>query len=307
MRDILYCLLVCGLTTAAQARLSVVTTTTDLAALAVEIGGSDLSVESICRGTQDPHFIEAKPSFAIKVNHADLVVSIGLGLEIGWLPSILDLARNPKVIRGGPGFLEVGPLIDVLEVPKGTVTRADGDVHPEGNPHITLDPIRAGLIALKMAQRLGELDPAHRGVFEERAKALQSRFADKTKGWQARIARSHVTQIITHHKTLSYFFDRFHIENPAILEPKPGIPPTTKHTLEVISLLKDRKVPLILIENFFDIAVAKRVAEEAPTVRILSVPVSVGGEPAVKSLDDLYEFLVSAIEQPGTKSSEPKS
>lgn len=281
----------------AQAKLSVLTTTTDLMAILYEVGGNDISVEAICKGTQDPHFIEAKPSYAIKANHADLIVSVGLGLEVGWLPSILLLARNPKVLQGNLGFMEVGPLIDVLEVQKGRITRAQGDVHPEGNPHITLDPIRVGTLSIKIAERLGTLDPQHQQQFIARARAFQDKLTGLTKIWQARILKSGVTKIITHHKTLTYFLDRFHIENPVILEPKPGIPPTTKHTLDVINIVRQQKVRLILIENFFDSSVADRIATEVPGIKIRSIPVAVGGDPSIKSLVDLYETLVKAVEQ----------
>ena len=161
---------------------------------------------------------------------------------------------------------------------------------------MTMDPERVGEIALLVAGRMGDLDPAHRAKFEENAKTLQSRLASKTKDWQARIVKSGVTKIITFHKTLNYFFDRFNLKNPAILEPKPGIPPTLEHTLEVIEVAKAEKVPLILVENFFDPSVADRVAKDVPGLRVAIVPVSVDGNEKVKTIDDVYETLVQAIE-----------
>ena len=281
---------------AAEAKLNVVTSETNLRAIAAEVGGGFVYVDSVARGTQDPHYVEAKPSFMVKVSRADLVVAIGLELEIGWLPSILQGARNPKVMRGQPGFLEVGPLVTPLEVAIGKITRAEGDVHPDGNPHVTLDPIRAGEIGEKIAVRLGELDTEHAASYQANAKALAKRLGDKAKAWQARIEKSGVRQVITYHKTLTYFLDRFHLENPAILEPKPGIPPTSGHILGVVQMIRAQKIPLVLVENYFDPTVTKRIQAEVPSVRSITVAVAVDGAPEIKTIDDLYEGLVKAVE-----------
>lgn len=281
---------------AAEAKLNVVTTIPDLRSITEEVAGDLVNVESLGRGTQDPHFIEAKPSFMLKVNRADLVISIGMELEIGWLPSILAGARNPKVNPGERGSLEVGSAVEPLEVPKGTLSRADGDVHPAGNPHVTLDPIRAGEIAMRIAKRLGELDPSNAPKYEAGAKSLRSRLIEKSRDWDSRIRKSGVTQVITYHKTLTYFLDRFKIENPAILEPKPGIPPTSGHIIDVIKLAKEKKIGLVLVENYFDSTVTTKIKQEVPGLRAVSVAVSVDGAPGVKKIDDVYEGLVKAIE-----------
>lgn len=280
----------------AEAKLNVVTTTSDLGAIAAEVGGEDVSVESIAKGSQDPHFIEAKPSYMVKVSRADLLVSVGLELEIGWLPSLIRGARNPKVKEGEKGFLEVGALLEPLEVHSGKVTRADGDVHPQGNPHVTLDPARNGKIALLLGERLAELDPAHAAGYRARAKALDTRLSEKLKSWKARVEKSGVKKVVSYHKTLSYFFSRFGLENPAILEPKPGIPPTSGHIIEVISLMKQQKISLILVENYFDATVTKKIQSELPGTRAVTVAVSVGGDEKTKTIDDVFENLVKAIE-----------
>ena len=280
----------------AFAKLNVVTTVPDLRSIVNEVGQDEVNVSSIAKGTQDPHFIEAKPSYMTKISQADLVVAIGMELEIGYLPPLLNGARNPKVMPGSPGYLEVGPLVEPLEVPAGKISRSDGDVHPEGNPHVTLDPIRAGEIAVKIAGRLGQLDSAHAAVFLGRAQTLQKRLVERTKGWSARVAQSKVKEVITYHRTLTYFLSRFGIGNPAILEPKPGIPPTGGHTLEVIALVKEKKIPLILVENYFDPTVTNKIKTEVPAVRAATVPVSVDGAPGMNTLDDVYEKLVSTVE-----------
>ena len=280
----------------ANAGLSVLTTTTDLKAITEEVGGGLLSVESITKGTQDPHFVEAKPSFMVKASKADLVIAVGLDLEIGWLPSIIRGARNPRINPGSLGYLAVGSLVQPLEVIDRDVSRAEGDVHPLGNPHVTLDPIRVGAIAIKIAERLGQLDSANAGKYTEKAKALQKLLEEKTKAWSARIEKSGVKKVISYHKTLSYFFDRFKLENVAILEPKPGIPPTSGHVIKVIDIIKSQKVPLILVENYFDPAITRKISQEVPSIRSHVVPVAIQGEPQIKSFDDLFEDLVRTIE-----------
>lgn len=280
----------------AFAKLNVVTTITDLRAVAEEVGGEHIFVESIAKGTQDPHFIEAKPSYMIKLSRADLLVSVGLDLEVGWLSSLMQGARNPKIAKGKKGFLEVGSLVQPIEVITGKISRASGDVHPLGNPHVTLDPLRLGQIAVIMSERLGELDPGNASQYQKNAKSLQSRLIKKTEDWQARIEKSGIKRIVSYHKTLSYFFDRFQISNEAILEPKPGIPPTSGHILNVIDLMKNKKISLILVENYFDPTVINKIVNELPNIRTETVAVAVDGSPQVKTIDDLFEKLVASIE-----------
>lgn len=289
-------LLVLGFSSAALAKLTVVTTTTDLRSIAQEVGGTDVEAEAIAKGTQDPHFVEAKPSFMTRVHKADLVIAVGRELEIGWLPSILRGARNPKVNPGNPGYIELGEMIEALEVPTGKVTRAEGDVHPAGNPHFTLDPIRAGQAGVKLAERLSQLDAEHAAGYKSRADAFLKRMTEKTQAWQSRITKSGVKKVVSYHKTLTYFFDRFKLENPAILEPKPGVPPTSGHILDVIATIKAQKIPLIMVENYFDPTVTQKIKSEVPSIRSETVPVSVEGAPGTATLDSLYEKLVSTIE-----------
>ena len=279
------------------AKLNILTTTSDLAALAAEIGGDEVSVESISKGTQDQHFIEAKPSFMLKASKADLVLAIGLDLEIGWLPSIIRGARNPKILSSSDGYLEIGPTVDLLEKPNGAITRAMGDVHPDGNPHVVLDPLRMSEIALTVAKRMKLLDPTHGDSYILRAEAFKKRMVEKTRLWKDRVKKSGIQEAVTYHKTLSYFLNRFEIKNEIFLEPKPGIPPTATHLIAVVNQVKNKKIPLVLIENYFDLTAGKRVASEVSGLRVESVPVAVGGLSELKTLDDLYESLVKIIEK----------
>lgn len=278
----------------AHAKIHIVTTTVDLQSITQEISNPRAFVESLTKGTQDPHSLEAKPSFMVKVSSADLLIANGLDLEVGWLPSIIRGARNPKIANGQIGYLEIGSLVDPIEV-IGGASRAEGDVHPAGNPHVTLDPVRAIKIAKIICDRLILMDSSNKLVFEKNLKQFEERIQTKLVKWQERIKQSGVKSIVTYHKTLSYFFSRFGISNPIILEPKPGIPPTSRHIVDVINLIKDQKVPIILVENYFDPSVTRKIQAEIPELRIATVPVSTLGDPKIKTIDDLYEEIVNII------------
>ncbi len=278
------------------ATLKVVTTTTDLEALVRQVGKDKIEVSSISKGSQDVHQIEAKPSFMIRLRNADLVVSQGLELEAAWLGPLTVGARNPKILLGSPGYLELGPALNPIEIPKGNISRSQGDVHPGGNPHFQLDPMRMGQAAILVAEKLGALDPAEKPFYLQQAKLFQTHLQEKTKLWDARLKKTGLKEIITYHKTFGYFLDRFGILGVMELEPKPGIPPTASHLLEVISVIKKRSIKLVLIESYYDNSAGDKLKQEIPGLVVLQVPVSVGGEPDVKSTEDLIEKIVAAFE-----------
>jgi zinc/manganese transport system substrate-binding protein len=282
--------LILACSTPAFAKLNLLVTTADLGAVAREVGGDSVKVEVIASADRDPHFLEAKPSYMVKASRADLVFANGLELEVGWLPPILKGGRNPKVLPGTRGYLEAGPLIEPLEVPKGGVSRADGDVHPDGNPHFMLDPIRAGSVAVGLGERLAELDAANAAGYRTRALALKKRLEEKTLHWKERIAASGVTQAFTYHKTLVYFFDRFGLKNAGTLEPKPGIPPTAGHLLDLIKVAKDQGIKLCLVEHYFDKGASGKLATEVPGLRVATAVVM------GQDLDKVYEDLVKNVE-----------
>lgn len=295
-RSLLVLALVCAGLGAAQAKLNVVATTPDIGAILQAVGSDDISLEVIAKGTQDAHTIEAKPSYMVKISKADLVVLNGLALEVGWLPSLIQGGRNPKVNPGSKGYLDLGAAAEPIEIPAGSVSRASGDVHPEGNPHFTLDPIRVGKAAIVVADRLGELDSVHKAAFTERAKAFQKDLEARTPKWQERINASGIKKVVGYHKTLNYFFSRFSLEPVAYMEPKPGIPPTIAHILEVIDLIKRNNVKLILHENIFESKYADRLHAEVPSVKVAVVGAAVDSKPELKTNADVYEQLVKAIE-----------
>ncbi len=272
----------------AFAKLNILTTTTDLKYLVRTIGGDKVDVDSICKGTQDPHYLEAKPSYSLKANKADLMVSIGLDLEIGWLPLIIAGARNPDIINH---HLVAGNFVDTIEKPIGPVSRSMGDVHPLGNPHILLDPLNAVKVAEKIKDRLSLMDKGNESVYAKNFADFKNLISDKMKIWEKQSGK----KVITYHPTLSYFYKRFGINNVAVLEPKPGIPPSASHILEVMKTAREQNVQLALVENYFDSTVAQRVAKDVPGMKVKLVPVSVEGKEDIKTLIDLYEHLIKEI------------
>ena len=284
----------------ARAEIKVLATVPDLGSIVKKVGGDAVSVDIIAKGTQDPHYIEAKPSFMVKASRADLVVSIGLDLEEAWLPSIIRGARNSAIQPGSSGYLEVGPMLEPIEIPTGKLTRADGDVHPMGNPHVLLDPVRAGKAARIIADRLGSLDPAKKAEFEKRASEFDSTLVSHTAQWKARLQATGIKRVITYHRTFSYFLNRFGIESSGMLEPKPGVPPTSGHVLSIIETIKRDRVSLILVENYFDPSVTRKIQQEVAGVRVGVPPVAVDGAPGVVDSIQLYESIVRAFEsKPG--------
>jgi zinc/manganese transport system substrate-binding protein len=275
------------------ASLQVATTTTDLAAIVKQVGGDQVEVFSIAKGTQDVHQIEAKPSYMVKLRNADVLFAQGLELESAWLTPLIQGSRNSKLSKG---VVELGSQLEPIEVAKGNVSRAEGDVHPGGNPHFQLDPIRLGKAAQLIAQKLGELEPAKKEVFKKNADAFQKNMENKTKEWAARIKKSGVKEIVTYHKTFSYFCERFEIQCQLQLEPKPGIPPTASHILDVVEQMKKRKLNLVLIENLYEDSVGEKLKQSLPSVSVKRVPVSVEGEPNMTTNEQLIERLVKAVE-----------
>ncbi len=279
----------------ALAKIQVATTTTDLAAIVRVVGQNQVDVFSIAKGTQDPHQIEAKPSFMVKLRSTDLVIAHGLELESAWLVPLIQGSRNPKLLEKN-GLFELAAELQPIEIPKGDVSRSEGDVHPGGNPHFQLDPIRLGKAALLMAQRFGELEPDEKDFFLKNAKGFQKSMTDKIVEWQRRIKKTGITEVVTYHKNFAYFCDRFEIHCDLQLEPKPGIPPTASHILSVIDQMKKRKIKLVIIENLYEDSVGEKLKHDLPNVIVARIPVSVDGEPGVSNNEQLIERIVKAFE-----------
>jgi len=285
----------------AEARkLKVVTTLSDFASLAQTIGGDRVDTDSIAKGYQDPHFVEPKPSFILKLHDADVLIVAGLELEIGYLPPLLDQARNEKIRPTGAGYLDASVGCDILDRPTGVVTRAMGDVHPYGNPHYWLDPNNGRVIARAITAKLGALDPAGAADYAKNLADFEARLTAAEARWKARIAPFKGTKIVTYHSSWPNFAKAFSLDVVGFLEPKPGIPPTPQHKLEIINLMREQKVPLILMEVYFDRKDPDFVASKTGA-RVVMIPPSVGGEPAAKDYLSLFdvdvEKIVSALEK----------
>src|SRR5437016_3064876 len=262
---------------AAQAKkLNVVTSTTDMAALTQEVGGDKISVESIAKGYQDPHFVEAKPSFLLKLRQADLLISVGLQLEIGWLPPLITQSGNPKIQVGAPGYLDASQFAEILEIPTGTVTRAMGDVHPQGNPHYWLDPDNGRRIAKGIATKLGNMRPEDDKYFQERYQDFDKRLTEAEKRWDAMMKPYHGEKVVSYHRSFPNLAKHFGLNVIGYVEPRPGIPPTPGHTIEVIQTMKREHAKLILVEPYFDMKTPDSIARETGG-KAMVLPPSVGG------------------------------
>jgi ABC-type Zn uptake system ZnuABC Zn-binding protein ZnuA len=284
----------------AASKLNVMTATQDLAALAREVGGDLVTVDSIAMGYQDPHFVESKPSYLLKLQKADLLAVVGLQLEIGWLPPLITQSRNPKIQVGAAGYLDMSQYCRILEIPTGQVTRAMGDVHPLGNPHYWLDPDNGRRIAKAFADKFSAMQPASASAFAERYADFDKRLAAAEKGWEAKMAPYRGRKVITYHRSWPNFCDHFGLAVVDYIEPKPGIPPTPSHTLDVINLMKRENVKLILVEPYFDLRAPNKIAQDVGGQVAVLLP-SVGGVKQVTDYFQLFDYdiglLVSLFEK----------
>ena len=280
---------------AAEAKkLTVVTATTDMAALTEEVGGDKVNVESIARGYQDPHFVEAKPSFLLKLRQADLLIVVGLQLEIGWLPPLITQSGNPKIQVGAPGYLDASQFAEILEIPTGVVTRAMGDVHPLGNPHYWLDPDNGRRIARGIASKLGELDPGDSAFFQQRFQDFDKRLTVAEQKWDAAMKPYRGRKVVTYHNSLPNFAKHFGLDVVGYVEPRPGIPPTPSHTIELIGLMKRENVKIIMVEPYFDLKTPNSIASQTGAKVLVYLP-SVGGEKQVTNYFQLFDYDIDLL------------
>ena len=281
---------------AAAKKLNVVTATTDMAALTQEVGGDRVNVESIAKGYQDPHFVEAKPSFLLKLRQADLLVVVGLQLEIGWLPPLITQSGNPRIQVGAPGYLDASQFAEILEIPTGVVTRAMGDVHPLGNPHYWLDPDNGRRVARGIAGKLGELDPADSSYFQERFQDFDKRLTAAEQKWDTEMAPYHGRKLVTYHNSFTNFAKHFHLEVIGYVEPRPGIPPTPSHTIELIGLMKREDCKLVLVEPYFDLKTPNSIGAATGAKVVVYLP-SVGGEKQVTTYFQLFDYDIDLLKK----------
>lgn len=279
---------------AAEAKLRVVTSLQDLASIAQSVGGDRVEAFALAKGYQDPHFVDAKPSFVLQLSRADLLIVAGLELEIGYLPPLLDQSRNDKIHPGSPGYLDASAGCDILQRPTTQVTRAMGDVHPYGNPHYWTDPNNGRVMARAIAARLSQLDPSGGATYQRNLAAFEQRLTQKEAEWMAKMAPFAGTKVVTFHDSWPNFAKHFKLNIVGHVEPKPGIPPTPSHTLDTINLIQAQKVPVIMVEPYFDRKTPDYIANKTGAAVVIFYP-SVGGTPAIKDYFSLFDTDIDAF------------
>ena len=289
---------------ARAATLKVVATTEDLASLTREVGGDRVQVEALAKGYQDPHFVEAKPSFVLKLHAADLLVAVGREMEIGWLPALVNQSRNAKIQVGAAGYLDASLTARILEIPQGQITRAMGDVHPFGNPHYWLDPGNGRRVAQAIQAKLTELSPGDAAYFASRYADFDKRLAAGEARWEAVMAPYRGLKVVTYHRSWPNFCERFGLDVVGYVEPRPGIPPSPSHIIALIQEMKRLGIKIVLVEPYFDLRTPKSVARETGA-RIVVMPPSVGGEKEITDYVALFDhnvrLLVDAITETGAR------
>ncbi len=278
----------------AASKLRIVATTEDLAALAREVGGDRVRVDAIARGYQDPHFVDPKPSFILKLSRADLLIFVGLQLEVGWLPPLITQSRNRRVQVGAPGYMDVSQYNQILDIPTGIITRAMGDVHPLGNPHYWLDPENGRRSARAIQARLAQLRPEDAAYFQQRFEDFSRRLAEAEKRWDQQMAPYRGTQVVSYHRSWPNFIERFGLVVVGYVEPKPSIPPTPQHTLALINQMRRDNIKLILVEPYFDLKTPQSIARATGAEVLVLLP-SVGGEKEVTDYFKLFDYDIGLL------------
>ena len=284
-----------GATAQAQSKFRVVTSTEDLASITREVGGDRVDVIALAKGYQDPHFVDPKPSFILAVNRADLYIAVGRDLELGWLPPLVTSSRNAKVQPGASGYLDASRSVRILEIPTGQITRAMGDVHPLGNPHYWLEPGNGRLIAAAVRDKLSELSPENTATFAERYDDFDRRLSAAEAHRDGVMAPYKGTKLVTYHRSWPNFMERFGLEVVGYVEPKPGIPPSPLHTIQLIEEMKRDGVALIVVEPYFNLKTPEAIVNQVTGGRVLVLAPSVGGVKEVTNYIELFDYNVDLL------------
>ena len=278
----------------AAATLRVFTCEPEWAALAEEIGGDQVKVSVATSALQDPHYLEARPSLISKVRRADLVVCTGAQLEIGWLPMLLSKANNPQVRPGSPGYFEAGSFVRHLEIPVA-IDRSQGDVHPQGNPHIQTDPRNIALVARALGERMASLDADHAAHYQSRLEQFMSGWDAAIVKWEAQAAPLRGKRVVTHHKSWVYLENWLGLELLGTLEPLPGIPPTASHLSQLLAQLgDDGRGADFIIRTPYQSSKPSQWLSQRTSIPQLTLPFTVGGD---KEASDLYSLFSDTIER----------
>ncbi|MFQ5677179.1 MAG: metal ABC transporter substrate-binding protein [bacterium] len=282
--------------TLAAKKIRVVTSLPDLADIAKQIGGDKVDVFAIAKGYQDPHFVDAKPSYMIKLQRADLFVQVGLDLEIGWVPPLLEGSRNRNILWGNPGYIDASENISLLQVPRGDPAklRAEGDIHIYGNPHYWLDPLNGKQIAENIMAGLVRFAPEDEAYFQQNLEAFKQKIDAADKRWKEILGPYHGTEIYAYHNSWPYFEQRFGLKIAGFVEPKPGIPPSPKYLVKVINDMKSRNIKIIIIEPYYPTKSAELVARNTGAIVVPLAP-EVGGQPGVDDYFQLFDYNVHQL------------
>jgi zinc/manganese transport system substrate-binding protein len=298
MKRLMQCMFVatCGAlaTTPAFADLKVAASLTDLASVAQLVGGAHVTAQSLCKGFEDPHFVPAKPSLMKSIQHADVFVSVGLELDSGWLPLVLPGSRNPKIQPGASGFVDASEGVNVLEKPVGTANRAEGDVHPLGNPHYYADPKNLEVVADHLAAVFSRLDPANAADYAANAKAFREKMDASLAKWEQQMAPYKGASVVTYHKNFVYFTDRFGLKIFGHVEPKPGIPPSPRHITELAEAMKQAGVKVVAYQPYYNADASRELASKAGGIAV-EIATEVGGLPGTDDVFSKFDTLVSSM------------
>jgi zinc/manganese transport system substrate-binding protein len=281
-------------TAAAHAKLNVVTTLPDLAAIAAEVGGDRIQLTSLARPTEDVHFVDAKPSFIRVLNRADVLIEGGAELELGWLPPLVENARNAKILPGGTGRMDASRRIPMLEVPTGPIDRSMGDVHAAGNPHYTMDPVNGRIIAREMVGLFSRLDRANAGYYETNFQRFDEKLTRKLAEWSRALEPYRGTKFVSYHKSYTYFAERFGLVPVGEIEPKPGVEPSPTHINNLIPKMKAEGARLVLIEPNRSRRTPEYVAKSIDA-KLLVVPILPGGHEKTKDFFTWFDYNVGLI------------
>lgn len=258
------------------------------------IAGDLVEIETLAKPKEDPHFVMARPSLIAKLRNVDLLILNGGQLEIGWLPPLIKRANNAKVFDGAEGFLDLSHHIEMLDVQKN-VSRADGDVHPDGNPHFILDPYNATVVAKAIADKLSEIDSANRETYQKNYEVFNKTWQEKLKVWDEKMKPFEGRKVIQYHKSFDYFLKRYKMELLDTIEPIPGISPTSKHIIELIAKIQKEESPLLIMHDVYHNRKAAKLISAKTELKIIDVPHDVDALQGADSIENLYNSIIDGL------------
>ena len=293
---IVFLLFWCIVTSALNAtKIVVVTTTSDLKSITELIGNDKVDVSSIATGFQNPHFVDPKPSYIIKLSKADMFVTVGLDLETGWSPQLLSSSRNPKIQKGSNGYVDASVGVTLMQVPS-SINRGEGDIHIFGNPHYWLDPVNGKQIAKNICDGLEKISPENKAFFEANLKAFNTKIDLKLEEWAIKMSPFKGSKIIAYHNEWCYFENRFGMNIVDFLEPKPGIPPTPTQLVKIISEIKSNSIKVIISSPYFTTSSSDVVSQQTGAKTVI-LGTSVGAFDSIKDYFELFDYDIDKLIQ----------